>query len=110
MKQPRITRRQFFKLSAFGAGTVAASSPVGVVSSPTEHAVAQTKQPQLAIPQPTFNPIASTTAFGPPTDLSAGWDGTLWAIDASGAPHIYDPIGKAWLPHGDGIDAAAYDE
>jgi hypothetical protein len=26
MKTPRISRRQFFKLSAFGAGTVAAAS------------------------------------------------------------------------------------
>lgn len=105
MKKQRISRRQFFKLSAFGAGTLAASSLVGVVGSPPEHAVAQTRQPQLAIPQPTFNPIASTTAFGQPTDLSAGWDGTLWAIDASGAPHLYDPTQDAWLPHGEGVDA-----
>ncbi|MGE0274447.1 MAG: tectonin domain-containing protein [Nitrospiraceae bacterium] len=36
-----------------------------------------------------------------------GWDGTLWAIDASGAPYLYDPTADAWLAHGDGIDAAA---
>jgi len=36
-----------------------------------------------------------------------GWDGTLWGIDAQGAPHIYDAINNAWAQHGDGIDAAA---
>jgi len=37
-----------------------------------------------------------------------GWDGTLWASDASGAPHLYDPTKNAWQLHGDGIDAAAW--
>ncbi|MGE0274453.1 MAG: hypothetical protein AB7G68_07895 [Nitrospiraceae bacterium] len=36
-----------------------------------------------------------------------GWDGTLWAIDAGGAPYLYNPTADAWLAHGDGIDAAA---
>jgi hypothetical protein len=36
-----------------------------------------------------------------------GWDGTLWGIDAQGAPHVYDSINDAWAPHGDGIDAIA---
>ncbi|MEX5219499.1 MAG: hypothetical protein NW701_16850, partial [Nitrospira sp.] len=57
--------------------------------------------------QPTFNPLPSALAFGPPTDLSMGWDGTLWGIDASGAPHLYDPSTNAWQLHGQGIDAAA---
>jgi hypothetical protein len=106
MKQPHISRRQFFKLSAFGAGTVAASSLVSIATAPSGEAQASTVEPhKLAIPQPTFNPIASTTAFGPLTDLSAGWDGTLWSIDASGAPHLYDPTTDSWLPFGDGVDA-----
>ncbi|MDN5937683.1 MAG: hypothetical protein L0H83_03390 [Salinisphaera sp.] len=58
--------------------------------------------------QPTFTPLPSDLAFGPPADISMGWDGTLWAIDASGAPHLYDPTKNAWQPHGDGIDAAAW--
>ena len=33
-------------------------------------------------------------------------DGTLWAIDGSGAPHIYDPIADSWQLHGTGLDAA----
>jgi hypothetical protein len=41
---------------------------------------------------PTFTQMPSTLVFGPPTDISMGWDGTLWAIDASGAPHLFDPI------------------
>jgi hypothetical protein len=60
------------------------------------------------LPPPTFTPIPSNLAFGPPTDISMGWDGTLWAIDATGAPHIFDPINNAWQPYGDGIDAAAW--
>jgi hypothetical protein len=56
---------------------------------------------------PTFTPIASNTTFGPLTDISMGWDGTLWAIDAQGAPHVYDAVNDVWAQHGDGIDAAA---
>jgi hypothetical protein len=57
--------------------------------------------------QPTFTAIASTLPNGhAPTDLSMGWDGTLWAIDPQGAPHIYDPINDVWNAHGKGIDAA----
>src|SRR5262245_51996642 len=29
--------------------------------------------------QTSFLPIDSGLTFGPPTDLAAGWDGTLWA-------------------------------
>lgn len=110
MKTPRINRRQFFKTSAFGAGTLAlpAIGLASVTATPSREAQATTVEAhKLAVPQPTFNAIASTTIFGPPTDISAGWDGTLWAIDASGAPHLYDPTSDAWLPHGDGIDAMA---
>ena len=32
----------------------------------------------------------------------------MWGIDAQGAPHIYDAIGKQWQPHGEGVDAAAW--
>ncbi|HKN88622.1 MAG TPA: PQQ-binding-like beta-propeller repeat protein [Nitrospiraceae bacterium] len=60
------------------------------------------------LPPPTFTPIPSNLAFGPPIDISMGWDGTFWAIDATGAPHLFDPINNAWRPHGDGIDAAAW--
>jgi hypothetical protein len=57
--------------------------------------------------QPAFAPIASATTFGPPTDLSMGWDGTLWGIDAQGALHVYDAINDVWTQHSAGIDAAA---
>ena len=61
----------------------------------------------LGAAAPTFNPISSNLAFGPPSDISMGWDGTVWAIDASGAPHSYDPVGDRWQPQGEGVDAAA---
>ena len=56
--------------------------------------------------QPTFTAIPSSLLFGPPTDIAMGWDGTLWAIDASGAPHVFDPGAQQWNPFGAGIDAA----
>jgi hypothetical protein len=109
MRDKRISRRQFFKASAFGAGSLAfsAAALATVVAAPSREAHADAERPhRLAIPQPTFNAIASTTSFGPPTDISAGWDGTLWAIDASGAPHLYDPLDDQWHPYGEGIEAA----
>ncbi|PZN80520.1 MAG: hypothetical protein DM484_09855 [Candidatus Methylumidiphilus alinenensis] len=58
--------------------------------------------------KPTFTPIASTLPNGnTPTDISMGWDGSLWAIDPQGSPHSYDPINNIWDAHGEGIDAAA---
>ncbi|MDN5918123.1 MAG: hypothetical protein L0I76_24015, partial [Pseudonocardia sp.] len=57
-----------------------------------------------------FAPINSALTFGPPTDLAAGWDGTLWAIDGSGAPHLYDPLGDSWQLHGTGIDGATQND
>jgi hypothetical protein len=110
MHTPRLTRRQFFKASALGAGALAlpALGLASVAAAPSREAQAAAEQPDgPAIPQPTFNPIASNTTFGPLTDISMGWDGTLWGIDAQGAPHIYDPINAAWQQHGDGIDAVA---
>ncbi len=56
--------------------------------------------------QPTFTEIPSDLLFGPPADIAMGWDGTLWALDASGAPHVFDPGAQQWNPHGAGIDAA----
>jgi hypothetical protein len=35
---------------------------------------------------PAFTPIASNTTFGPLTDISMGWDGTLWGIDDQARP------------------------
>src|SRR5438552_3533121 len=111
MKRLILSRRQFFKLSAFGVSALA-STAVGlaaVAAAPTEEALAAAQQPERPdVPQPTFNPIASNTTFGPLTDISMGWDGTLWGIDAEGAPHIYDPVNNLWAQHGDSIDAAAF--
>ncbi|MBV9601292.1 MAG: hypothetical protein JOZ87_31150, partial [Chloroflexi bacterium] len=54
-----------------------------------------------------FAPINSKLTFGAPTDLASGWDGTVWAIDAAGAPHQYDAITDRWELFGLGLDAAA---
>ncbi|UBF30751.1 hypothetical protein K9N68_39840 (plasmid) [Kovacikia minuta CCNUW1] len=65
--------------------------------------------PISGLPQPTFNQLSAEMVFGAPTDIAAGWDGTLSAIDPSGAHHLYDSIGDAWNPVDDGIDAIAFD-
>ena len=57
--------------------------------------------------QPEFSALPSKLTFGPPTDISMGWDGTLWAIDQSGAAHPYDPTEQQWQLQGQGISAAA---
>jgi len=109
MRKLHLTRRQFLKLSALGTSVLALPVPALalVAAAPSEEAMAAVKQPGgLSMLQPTFNAINSVTAFGPPTDIAAGWDGTLWAIDATGSPHLYDPTTDEWLPHGDGVDAA----
>jgi len=59
-------------------------------------------------PQPGFLPQPSALTFGPPADLAMGWDGTVWAVDDQGAPHVFDPIAGAWQAHGTGIDAVAW--
>ena len=56
---------------------------------------------------PEFSAIPSNLTFGPPADISMGWDGTLWAIDKSGAPHLYNQTEQQWQLQGQGISAAA---
>jgi len=79
--------------------------------------VAEIQSPRAQVPparpdrpvmsQGGFVKIASMTAFGPPTDIATGWDGTVWAIDGSGAPHLLDLINDRWQPFGEGVDATA---
>ena len=111
-----LTRRQFFKTSLFGAAVIAGLPAIGLAAvavAPSREAQAAAARPQQPhapdLPQPTFTQINSDTTFGSLTDISMGWDGTLWGIDAQGAPHIYDELNNVWEPHGDGIDAAMQD-
>ncbi|MBV9172420.1 MAG: PQQ-like beta-propeller repeat protein [Chloroflexi bacterium] len=72
-------------------------------------AFAQARAPLASFQQATqaaFTPINSSLTFGAPSDIAAGWDGTAWAIDGQGAPHVYDPLSDSWQLHGSGIDAA----
>jgi hypothetical protein len=104
MKDQRFSRRDFFKLSAFGAGALALSTVVGPAP---EHAHAQPVGPLADATPPGFALMPSALAFGAPADISMGWDGTVWAIGDDGAPHTFDAIANTWQPHGDGIDAVA---
>jgi outer membrane protein assembly factor BamB len=54
-----------------------------------------------------FDPLPSQLATGQPiADIAAGWDGTQWAVDTLGIPHLYDPLQQKWVPSGAGVDAA----
>jgi hypothetical protein len=101
-----LTRRDFLKGSAalVAALSAAAWFPAPRVAS----AQIQLRSAQLPA-APAFTPLASSQlATGKPVvDIAAGWDGTLWAVDALGIPHLYDPIAAAWQPFGQGVDAAA---
>ena len=119
MKSSRLTRRQFFKLSVLGTGMLGtgalalpATTLAGTARAPSSAGQATASSAiltphTLAVPQPTFNPIASALPFGEPVDISMGWDGALWAIDATGAPNRFNPISNQWSLFGTGIDAVA---
>lgn len=114
---PRITRRRVLVLlggSAAGVGLLGATGTAFAETNVLAHQVVLNEvvstvlgPPAVAgvAAQPTaplagfrqaaqagFSPINSTLTFGAPADLAAGWDGTLWAIDQLGAPHVYDPL------------------
>src|SRR5215470_828170 len=115
----RLTRRRLLLLlggSAAGVGLLAVSgtasanppardqqarigAAVAAALASPALAAAQSGTPLAGFQQATqsgFNPINSTLTFGAPVDVAAGWDGTLWATDGSGAPHIYDPLADSW--------------
>lgn len=100
----RVSRRGFPAALAPG-GAPAAAGPV------TPAAAAPRGRPgpgaDLTLAPASFTEISSRLQFGPPTDISAGWDGTLWSIDTSGAPHRYDPLTDTWSPQDTGVDAVA---
>src|SRR4051794_7976090 len=130
----RLSRRRLLLLlggSAAGVGLLTVSGTASAESSPARQqvrvsdvvaavlappalaatfAAAQAGPPLAGYTQATtsgFNSINSTLTFGAPVDVAAGWDGTLWAIDGSGAPHLYDPIADTWQIHSTGVDGAA---
>jgi outer membrane protein assembly factor BamB len=54
-----------------------------------------------------FNCLPSQLATGQPiADIAAGADGMLWAVDALGVPHFFDPLAQTWTAFGRGLDAA----
>jgi hypothetical protein len=125
----RLTRRKMLVLlggSAAGASLLAATGDafaeanardrktvlneaLAAVLAPSALAAAQATDHLAGYRQATqagFSPINSRLTFGQPTDVAAGWDGTAWAIDGQGAPHVYDALTDTWQLHGSGLDAA----
>lgn len=95
------------RVSLVGPRSGAPPQPT-VAQTESVSALVRPAQPDRAVMSPGgFVKIASTTAFGPPTDISTGSDGTVWAIDASGAPHLLDLLNDRWQPFGEGVDATA---
>ncbi|MBV9170579.1 MAG: PQQ-binding-like beta-propeller repeat protein [Chloroflexi bacterium] len=116
-----ITRRRLLLLTtaAVGSGLLAATRGPRVVSAaealqaalaestpPAALAPRRTLAEQLA-PHVTALPAQAEPLFGPLTDIAAGWDGTLWAIDAAGAPYQYDQAQQTWHFFGRPVDAVA---
>ncbi len=95
-----LTRRDFLKSSA---ALVAALTAAAWFPAP-RRASAHTQQ--LPAP-PAFTPLPSSQlpTGQPIADISGGWDGTWWAVDSLGIPHLYDPIGETWQAFGQGVDA-----
>ena len=100
-----LTRRDFLKTSA---ALVAALSVAAWFPAP-RRASAHTQQLPRVPSGPAFTPLPSSQlpTGQPIADISGGWDGTWWAVDSLGIPHLYDPIGETWQPFGQGVDAAA---
>ncbi|MFN8468892.1 MAG: twin-arginine translocation signal domain-containing protein, partial [Caldilineaceae bacterium] len=100
-----LTRRDFLKSSA---ALVAALSVAAWFPAPRRAAGYSPQLPAQLPAAPAFTPLPSSQlATGKPVaDIAAGWDGTLWAVDSLGIPHLYDPIAAAWQPFGQGVDAA----
>ncbi len=101
-----LTRRDFLKSAA---ALVAALSAAAWFPAPQRAAGQDLLRPAQLPPAPAFTPLPSSQlATGQPiADISAGWDGTLWALDTLGIPHLYDPLAAAWQPFGQGVDAVA---
>ena len=99
-----LTRRDFLKSTA---ALVAALTAAAWFPAP-RRAAGYSPQPPAQLPTaPAFTPLPSSQlATGQPVaDIAAGWDGTLWALDTLGIPHLYDPLAAAWQPFGKGVDA-----
>jgi len=104
-------RQQAPKLAQPGNRSAAAPAAAVKIGAPSHSRRrirgGQDDTPPMQQMGPKCSPIASNTTFGALTDISMGWDGTLWGIDAQGAPHVYDAINDVWVQHGSGIDAVA---
>ena len=96
----KLSRREFLKATAATMAMLSLSSQL-----PLPRARAQSK---LMTEGPNaFTPVASVLPTGNAImDISAGWDGTQWAVDAQGIPHVYDGVQQNWETFGRGVDAA----
>lgn len=97
-----LSRRDFLKAAGALAAALWAASWMPAATR------AQGAGVQAESLTPSFNHVAAQLSSGQPiADISAGWDGTFWAVDTLGVPHVYDPIQNVWNTFGDGVDAAA---
>ena len=101
-----LTRRDFLKTSA---ALVAALTAAAWFPAPRRAAGRDLQQPTQLPAAPSFTPLPSSQlpTGQPIADIAAGSDGTLWALDTLGIPHLYDPLAASWQPFGSGVDAAA---
>ena len=100
----RVSGRGFGGVLATGGLRAAAGTAVAAAAAPRDR---PGPGAGLTLAPVSFTEISSRLQFGPPADISAGWDGTLWSIDTGGAPHRYDPLTDTWSPQDTGVDAVA---
>ncbi len=95
-----LSRRDFLKGAAAFVAALSLSSWF-----PLSRRAAAQSNPLPAAPG--FAPLPSQLATGAAiADIAAGWDGSHWAVDALGIPHVYDRLEQQWTPFGKGVDAA----
>ena len=94
----KLSRREFLKATAATMAMLSLSSQL-----PLPRARAQSR---LMTEGPNaFTAVASTLPTGNAImDISAGWDGAQWALDAQGIPHVYDAVQQSWEAFGRGVD------
>ncbi|MBP8292746.1 MAG: twin-arginine translocation signal domain-containing protein, partial [Caldilineaceae bacterium] len=95
-----LSRRDFLK----GAAAFVAALSVSSWFPLPRRAAGQSSPLPVA---PGFTPLPSQLATGAQiADIAAAWDGSHWAVDTLGIPHVFDPLQQQWTPFGAGVDAA----
>lgn len=96
-----LNRREFLRYCAIGAVTLPILQMAG--KRPLNERLLQATTASTNIALPSNLPLNL-----PLSDISMGWDGTVWGIDANGAPYQYDQVAQNWSVYGSEFSAVTY--